>query len=339
MVRKMKVAAAQIGAVDWDTPVKEVVNRMMELLDEAHQKEVELVNYPELTLTTFFPRHLIPFGPDLDNFFLRGDITENDDLKPFFCMAKRHKIAVCVGYAELTEEGEHFNSSVTVSGDGKILKKYRKTHVPGDLEPVDGIETQSLEKRYFLPGNLGFPAFRLPDTSAESADEGEPVVGMLICNDRRWPESWRSYGLQKVDIVLVGYNTPNKSAGLDGVEIPSDDVAAHERMAIKHHNLCLCYNSYVNCTYAISSARTGYDDGKYGMIAASSIISPWGDIIASAQTNGDELVVATIDLDLCEGTRKRVFDFSRHRVPEMYSLLTEQRGAIAPSKLKNPNKT
>lgn len=182
---------------------------------------------------------------------------------------------------------------------------------------------------------MGFPAFRIPGTSAFSVEEGDPVAGMLICNDRRWPESWRSYGLQKVDIVLVGYNTPNKSTGLDGVEIPSQDIETHEKMAIKHHNLCLCYNSYVNCTYTISSARTGYDDGKYGMIGASSIVSPWGDIIANAESRDDELVVANIDLDLCEGTRKRVFDFSRHRVPERYELLTQQKGAIAPPKLES----
>lgn len=344
MVREMKVAAAQIGAVDAETPVKDVINRMIKLLNEAHTQGVELVNYPELTFTTFFPRHLIPFGPDLDKYFMTGDITNNDSLKPFFSLAKQHKIAVCVGYAELTEDGDHFNSCITVGKDGKVLQKYRKTHVPGDLEPVDGINVQSLEKRYFKPGNLGFPAFRLPETAVETVEEGEPVVGMLVCNDRRWPEAWRSYGLQGVDIILVGYNTPKKAAERDGVAMQkvfsdseADDSAIKEGMAIKHNNLCICYNSYVNCTYTISSARAGYDDGKYGLIGASSIVNPWGDIIASAETDKDELVVADIDLDLCLGTRKRLFNFARHRVPERYGLLVEQRGVIKPPSLTHPH--
>ena len=30
---------------------------------------------------------------------------------------------------------------------------------------------------------------------------------MMICNDRRWPESWRMLGLQGVELVCLGYNS------------------------------------------------------------------------------------------------------------------------------------
>lgn len=73
-----------------------------------------------------------------------------------------------------------------------------------------------LEQRYFEPGNLGFKAFRTPGLIAETQKKGvdkaeigkgDPIMGMMICNDRRWPESWRCYGLQGVEVVLCGYNT------------------------------------------------------------------------------------------------------------------------------------
>lgn len=63
--------------------------------------------------------------------------------------------------------------------------------------------TNQLEKRYFTPGNLGFPAFRA--TSLKGEDGASPIVGQLICNDRRWAEGWREYGLQGTEIVCCGY--------------------------------------------------------------------------------------------------------------------------------------
>ena len=57
----------------------------------------------------------------------------------------------------------------------------------------------NLEKRYFLPGDLGFPVYRIMGG----------VLGMCICNDRRWPETYRVMGLQGVEMIILGYNTPS----------------------------------------------------------------------------------------------------------------------------------
>ena len=56
---------------------------------------------------------------------------------------------------------------------------------------------QHLEKRYFEPGDLGFNVWRTMGG----------ILGMCICNDRRWPEAWRAYGLQGVELMLIGYNS------------------------------------------------------------------------------------------------------------------------------------
>lgn len=99
-----------------------------------------------------------------------------------------------MGFAEATEEGKHFNSCVYYhAATGSILSKYRKIHLPGDFEPLPGAKTNQLEKRYFLPGDLGFNAFRVPGLL--SHEDEAPILGMMICNDRRWAEAWRVLGL------------------------------------------------------------------------------------------------------------------------------------------------
>ncbi|WP_304608361.1 nitrilase-related carbon-nitrogen hydrolase, partial [Gluconobacter kondonii] len=78
---------------------------------------------------------------------------------------------------------------------------YRKVHLPGSVEPRPGAKYQQLEKRYFEYGDLGFPVFR------SGQQWRNTLMGMLICNDRRWPEAWRSLALQGMELLCVGYNS------------------------------------------------------------------------------------------------------------------------------------
>ena len=93
----------------------------------------------------------------------------------------------------------------------KVLSTHRKIHLPGTHEPfsLDPAVTNQLEKRYFSPGDLGFPAFRTPSLKSVTGGDESPVVGMLLCNDRRWAEGWRVLGLQGVEIVCIGYVSKN----------------------------------------------------------------------------------------------------------------------------------
>ncbi len=85
----------------------------------------------------------------------------------------------------------------------------------GTIEPFskeDGV-TNQLEKRYFNPGNLGFNAFKPAHLKAVTGGDKSPIVGMLICNDRRWAEGWRVYGLQGVELMCIGYVSRSQRAG------------------------------------------------------------------------------------------------------------------------------
>ena len=185
----------------------------------------------------------------------------------------------CLGYAELANEDgriRHFNTSIIVEKDGRIVGKYRKVHLPGHAEHEPERPFQHLEKRYFEVGNLGFPVFK--------AFGGN--MGMCICNDRRWPETYRVMGLQNVEMVMLGYNTPLHNA-------PSPD---HDEHSWFHNQLSMQAGAYQNGTWVVGVAKGGTEEGVPSL-ADSMIVAPSGKVVARAAGIDDELVVHRCDLD------------------------------------------
>lgn len=206
MPRIVRIAAAQVGAVNRADARPDTLNRLVRLLQDAASKGAQVVLFPECAFTTFFPRHFITDEAELESFFEHGDVTTAENTRSVFDKAKELGVDISIGFAEATDEGDHYNACVYFHAKtGSTLSKYRKIHLPGDVEPFpDPDAVNQLEKRYFKPGNLGFKAFRVPDLVGPATDDGEPIFGMMICNDRRWAESWRCLGLQGVEMVLVG---------------------------------------------------------------------------------------------------------------------------------------
>ncbi|KIW68245.1 hypothetical protein PV04_04202 [Phialophora macrospora] len=356
--RKIIVAGAQLGPIDVDTPRSEGVKRMLKLMEDAHQHGAKLIVYPEIAPVTFFPRHILE-GAELEQYFeneqeVGGDATKLANLKSLFDKAREYKMDMCIGYAEhAPESGEgehvHYNTAVYYSAAAdQVISKYRKVHLPGTFEPYERKDaTNQLEKRYFLPGNLGFQAFRAPGLVAGAASKksgakanepatlgkGDPIIGMLICNDRRWPEAWRPYGLQGAELVLCGYNTTAWAPELLGTspKISTKEKAKEE--ALFHNKLCVTYNSYANACFSINVAKCGAEDGKYPLIGGSCIVDCDGEVIVEAKTEEDELIVAEIDLGMCRRGKEKVFAFERHRRTEHYGIIAEQTGVIEPELL------
>ena len=126
----------------------------MHLLERAAEAGAELAVFPELALTTFFPRWELDDPREIDEFYETQ--MPSPRTRPLFDAARRLKIGFALGYAELSEEGgsrRRFNSMDLVGADGALIGRYRKIHVPGSAEPEAGVTTH-LERRYFEPGNL-----------------------------------------------------------------------------------------------------------------------------------------------------------------------------------------
>jgi predicted amidohydrolase len=288
----------------------QVVVRMLELMRQAHAMGCELVVFPELALTTFFPRWHMKRDEEIDAFFETE--MPSADTRPLFERAARLGVGFYLGYAELTVESgrkRRFNTSILVDGAGRIVGKYRKIHLPGHAEHEPWRPFQHLEKRYFEIGNLGFGVWR--------AFGG--IIGMCICNDRRWPETYRVMGLQGVEMVLLGYNTP----------VHNPPAPEHDHLGNFHNQLSMQAGAYQNGTWVVGVAKTGEEEGV-PMVAQSQIIAPSGETVAMTVTDGDELIVARCDLDLCNSYKSTMFNFAAHRVPEAYRLICERQGAIPP---------
>src|SRR5271156_5506126 len=308
MPRKLNAAIAQLGPIHLADSRGSVVRRLMAMMREAHGRGARFVVFPELALTTFFPRWWLTDQAEIDKYFERE--MPNAATQPLFDLAKEYGIGFYLGYAELTQEkGEprHYNTSILVDPAGRIVGRYRKIHLPGHSEHLPQAPFQHLEKRYFDVGNEGFKVWRVQDA----------VMGMCICNDRRWPETFRVMGLQGVEIVALGYNTPSEN-----IHYPEP---FHLRML--HHLLSLQAGAYQNAAWVMAAAKCGKEDG-FHMIGGSAIVAPTGEIAAKALSEEDEVIAATLDLDLGQYLRRTVFDFARHRRIEHYRLITERTGAL-----------
>ena len=308
-MRMVTVAGAQLGPIQKDEPRAAVVGRMLALMDAAKQAGADLIVFPELALTTFFPRWYMEDPAEIDGWFERG--MPNAATRPLFERAASYGMGMYLGYAELTSDGHHFNSSIIVDRTGVIVGKYRKVHLPGHAEFDPDRAFQHLEKRYFEPGDLGFPVWRTMDG----------IFGMCICNDRRWPETYRVMGLQGVEMVLLGYNTPSVNAQ-NGAEGPEQRLF--------HNRLSVQAGAYQNSTWVVAVAKAGVEDG-FPMIGGSLIVNPAGEIVVEAKTEADELIVHACDLDATLFGKTTIFDFARHRRIEHYGLICSQTGAIAPA--------
>ena len=308
MSRILNIAAAQLGPIQKADSRQSVVSRMIALMDEAKSKGADFVVYPELALTTFFPRWYYESRADADVWFERE--MPNAAARPLFERAKALGVGMTFGYAELTPEGRHFNTSILVDRSGTIVGKYRKVHLPGHEEFDRQRAFQHLEKRYFEPGDLGFPVWRTMGG----------IFGMMICNDRRWPESYRVMGLQGVEVVTLGFNTPS---------VNSQKPSEGPEKRIFHHKLSLQAGAYQNSTWVVAVAKAGVEDGN-PLFGCSVIVAPDGEVVAETRTEADEVVVHACDLDATRFGKETIFDFKRHRRIEHYGLITSRVGAEPP---------
>jgi predicted amidohydrolase len=296
--RPLTIAAAQLGPIARDETRAEVVERLLELLRTATSRGAELVVFPELALTTFFPRWDLP-DDELLTFFERE--MPGPDTRVLFDEAARLGVGFHLGYAELTPDGHRYNSAIVVERDGSIVANYRKVHLPGHEEPEGWRPFQHLERKHFEPGPEGFQVH----------DAFGTRLGVALCNDRRWSETYRVLGLKGAELVLIGYNTP--------LHYPPDPGQDH--LQAFHSNLCMASGAYQNGMYVVGVAKCGVEEGVE-MLADSQVIGPSGEVIARATTSDDELVHATIDFDLTARYKSTVFDFVRYRRPEVYGLIT-----------------
>jgi predicted amidohydrolase len=305
MSRIITVGAAQLGPIQKEHTKTSAVERLIALMHQASTNGCDLVVFPELALTTFFPRWFVDDITEADHWYetsMPSPVTQ-----PLFDEARRLSIGFSLGYAELTPDGHRFNTQILVEKDGSVVAKYHKVHIPGHEHHEPDRPFQHAERYYFEPGPEGFGVWKAFGAR----------VGMMICNDRRWPETYRVMGLKGVEMILCGYNTP-----IHYVPDPSQDI-----LQGFHNALVMQSGAYQNGTWVVGVAKGGVEEGV-DSLGQTCIVAPSGQIVAQAYTTGDELVVARCDLDWCSRYKDTLFNFDKYRRPEVYGSITAQKGVI-----------
>ena len=311
MSRIVTVGAAQLGPIQRADSRAAVVARMLDLLRQAGEHRCDLVVFPELALTTFFPRWWMEDQDEIDSFFERE--MPSNETAPLFNEARARGIGFYLGFAELARENgatRRFNTSILIDGSGRDVGSYRKIHLPGHAEHEPWRAFQHLEKRYFEIGDLGWPVWRAMGGALRHVHLQRPPLARDLshrwgCRASRWccsATTRRATTRRRPTTIACRSSTTSSRCRPAPMPTP---------------------------TWVVGVAKCGVEEGCE-MIGNSSIVAPTGEVVAQALTQGDELVIARCDLDLGRSYKATTFNFARHRQPEQYRMIVERRGAVEP---------
>jgi beta-ureidopropionase len=260
----------------------EAVDKHVGLIAKAAAEGAQITCLQEIFNGPYFPAEQDP------KWYATAEREDGPTVTRMRELARDHGMALVVPFYEEEQPGVYYNSAVVIERDGNVLGKYRKTHLP-HVGPC------FWEKYYFKPGNLGYPVF---ETSVGR-------VGLIICYDRHFPEVARQLGLKGAELVFNPSATVESlSRYLWELEQPAHAVA----------------NGY--WIAAINRVGTEEPLNSNRFYGSSYFCDPRGQIVARASEDGDEVLVADVDLDKAREVRN-TWQFLRDRRPETYEELTE----------------
>jgi predicted amidohydrolase len=269
----MKIAAAQIACSLGD--IEANVRKMRDFTERAKNAGAGLVVFPEMADTGYS----MPVIQEHATAWTEGAVPELQEI------AKRLAIAIISGVSE-RDAGSIYNSQVAIDAAGKIVAKYRKTHLFGP-PPIE-------EHKCFTPG------VELVDFPLETLR-----LGLTICYDLRFPEVYRTLACeQDVNVFIISSAWPFPRA--------------------EHLRVLALARAIENQSYVILSNRVGKDDGV-SSCGGSAIIDPYGVIVAAASADREELVVAEVTEETIRSVRDRMPVFADRR-EELYVKRSDSRG-------------
>ena len=271
MSRVIRVGAAQMGPVQKAESRQAVVRRLLDLLDWAKSEKVRPRRLSRAALTTFFPRWYMTDQAEVDAWFERE--MPNAATRPLSRRQRNTASRSPSATPSSRPDGhlQHRDPSRPRRHDRRQIPQGAPAR-PCRVRP-ETRAFQHLEKRYFEPGDLGFPVWRTIGG----------IFGMCICNDRRWPETYRVMGLQGVEMIVLGYNTPS---------VNSQKATKARRSACSTNRLSVQAGAYQNSTW-VSRPRNAGSRTAIPLFGGSCIVNPDGEIVAQAKTEDDELSLPT----------------------------------------------
>ncbi len=284
---KIKVAATQMSC-DWE--IKNNVKKSINLIEKAADKGANIILLQELFQTPYF---CIQYDEDI--FKLAQTFENNSLINEMSEVAKKHKVVLPISFFE-KDNNAYFNSIAVIDADGKVLGKYRKSHIP------DG--AGYLEKYYFNPGDTGFKVWKTAFGK----------IGIGICWDQWFPEAARIMALKGAEVLFY------PTAIGDEIMSTYDSSEAWQTVMQGH--------AAANIMPVVASNRIGSESVKgqvNGFYGKSFICNRSGKIISEASKDKEEIIVAEIDTEENHLFRRN-WGLFRDRRPELYKEILSLNG-------------
>ncbi len=262
---------------------KAMIEKHVALIAAAAKQGAQVVCLQELFYGPYFCAE-----QDARWYALTERVPDGPTIRLMAELAGQLEIVLIVPIYEEDLTGVYYNTAAVIDADGRYLGKFRKMHIP---HCAPGF----WEKFYFRPGNLGYPVF----------DTRVGKIGVYICYDRHFPEGARCLGLNGAEIVF------NPSATVAGL---SEYLWKLEQPA----------HAVANGYFVGAINRPGFEEpwriGEF--YGQSYFCDPRGRMLAVGKRDGDDIVIADMDLDLIREVRN-TWQFYRDRRPETYGAMVQ----------------
>jgi N-carbamoylputrescine amidase len=286
MADSVRVGLIQLTAED--TPAANV-RKTLPRIEEAAAKGAKIIGLQEMFTTKYFC-----INQDPKNFDLAEPIETGPSVTELAKAAKRLGVVIVAPLFEARGSEVYHNTAAVIDADGTVLGKYRKMHIPQD----PGFE----EKFYFTPGDLGFRTWKTA--------HGD--IGVLICWDQWYPEAARLTALGGAQILFyptaIGW-LPEEKAALGRAQ-----HNAWETVQRGH--------GVANGCYVAATNRVG-TEGRTQFWGQSFVSDPYGEIVARASVEKEEILLADCDL-VKQREFRRIWPFFRDRRIDAYGDLTRR---------------
>lgn len=171
----MKIAAAQMKM----TKNMELnFQKSIELMRCAKSMGADLILYPEIQLSPFFPQYE---KTDADKYLINA---EHKYFKEFCHACGENKIMASPNFY-FEENGKKYDMSFLISSDGCVIGSQKMVHIAQ--------AENFYEQDYYTPSDDGFNVFKTPFGN----------IAIVICFDRHYPESIRTASLKGADLILI----------------------------------------------------------------------------------------------------------------------------------------
>lgn len=287
--QKFRVGIAQFAC---STDVDANLGKAVKAVHDAAAEGAQVVCLPELFRSQYFCREENAALFDLAE-PIPGPSTET-----LSRAARQANVAVVASLFERRAPGLYHNTAAMLDADGELLGLYRKMHIPDD--PL------YFEKFYFTPGDTGFLNF--------NTKYGR--IGTLVCWDQWYPEGARLSALGGASVLFyptaIGWHPSEKE------QYGAAQLDAWRTIQRAH--------AIANGIYVCAVNRIGFEgpaDKGLEFWGSSFIADPFGQVIAQAGTDTEEILVGEIDPARMDEVRRN-WPFLRDRRIDAYGPLTSR---------------